>query len=494
MRVGYAYPGFIYLPLFLAEERGYLSNTTELLDCAAGDKAALEQLLDHNHDDPADVVLCDPLVAGADLLRQVWTNIGVHEQPVVVASVIRNTPVWVYARNIKRPDSESALSQQLTAIKCYPSPNTGYFIASRLRDQSPNEPALVPIPFGKDDFDLTDPTHALVTSNVLQIAKYSSTPTTSGNVIFSYPTQNTSIKGMFFTGVLTKKSYLQTNLLDVLQFLVALKRAIRSIVGGGDLHALADEVFNLPSSRLDVRSELGCDENDVKKYIRIAVETHLRGENIYSNDLSVDEQAWEKNATLRRTHSSSAPPSAADMVNPFPALLVQDLWPETLWCQKAWGLWDELKGKPGQPSGPTAAGAPATGCVVNPLPNLLNPTPGPQPISAVLPRTIRIWFASVASWFGDFWRFVSLFSLFVAIATSWYWFRTFGQQCPGALCDKLLLLMLGLLAIAQIFYVVWSVLGVIGLQEKWMGGQNRYIFSRLTFFLTLLWTIITFVL
>ena len=203
MKVGYAYPGFVYLPLFLAKSRDYLSKTTKLLECANGDSETLDQLLNINHSDQADLVLCDPLVLERDVAEHISADVGPQERPVVVASVIRNTPVWVYTcANIDRAMTESALREKLTTIKCYKSPNTGYLIARRLQQISQTTGSLKEIDFGVDDFSVRAAGEALVTSNILQISKHSKSAA-GGKVIFSYPSRETDIKGMFFTGVLT---------------------------------------------------------------------------------------------------------------------------------------------------------------------------------------------------------------------------------------------------------------------------------------------------
>ena len=363
MKIGYAYPGFIYLPLFLADSRRDLEEiSAELLDCAKGDATALRQLDSPRDEEHADVVLCDPLVPGLTNAALPPAT-GRKQPPVVVASVIRNMPAWLYnsGDNIQPIHKECQLRELrgLTSITCYESPNTGYLIGKRLQEASTIS-NLYTIPFGEDTFDSRNPADVLVTSDILQVSKCLLTkpPLTSNfsptsKIIFSYATRTTDVEGMFFTGVLTTKAYLKADLVNILRFLTVLKKSIVSIQKD-DPAELANEIYQIQTDHLDVQKQFppGTPASEIRKYIKFAITKLFRDEEIYSNDLRVKKEDWERNVSLRQKYGEkdwkplgfnqfvSLLPAELihdtwmdrieEVVNPLPAVPIQDTWIDTL--------------------------------------------------------------------------------------------------------------------------------------------------------------------
>jgi len=163
--INYAYDGFLYAPIFLAEEFA-LSPDSYKFACSHGDAEVIDKLcsspaLKEKHwfgiGDP------HPL---SDHLQRIAPH-GYEERICLVGGIVNKAPVWLYNTNpkIRRLNSEAELHSHLdkvTKIVTYPQGTTGHLFGERITRKYFPEAQVIAKPFGQE-FDSVDDETLVVT-------------------------------------------------------------------------------------------------------------------------------------------------------------------------------------------------------------------------------------------------------------------------------------------------------------------------------------------
>lgn len=278
---------------------------------------------------PSSFAICDPLLVGGDLEALPGRReFGAPDHAVVVGSLIREVPVWLFNDGdyLKTVGKETELLGKVDDIRCYDKPNTGYAIGKRLQKtlSAAEIPNLRMVPF-EHEFDApVGKREIVVTSNILKMAEYG-----FGNdrVVFSYASKPTEIKGMFFTGLLTRLSIFEQDLGLVVAVLHGLRRAVDQILTA-DLDELSSTIYQVLQDTGVKSNEITfANEADGCRIIKAALDRVVRAEDLYSTNLEISKEAWERNILFRKSVDSewSAPQYEA-FTEEIPAILIQPGW------------------------------------------------------------------------------------------------------------------------------------------------------------------------
>jgi hypothetical protein len=327
--ISHAFRGFIYLPLFLAKHSGFFPRNVELR-FANGDKNAVEELLALRAGvTQSSFAVCDPLLVGGDLEALPGRReFGGPDPAVVVGSLIREVPVWLFNDRdfLKTVGRESELLGKVDTIRCYEAPNTGFALGKRLQKNLSGSgiPNLRPVAFDHEFDDPVGDHEIVVTSNILKMAQFG-----FGNdrVVFSYASKPTEIKGMFFTGLLTRLSVFEQDLGLVIAVLHGLRKAVDQILTG-DLDELTTSIYQILQDPATQTSEITfANEADGRRIIMTALERVVRDEALYATNLEIKKEAWEKNILLRQSVDSGwTAPQYEAFTEEIPAILIQPGW------------------------------------------------------------------------------------------------------------------------------------------------------------------------
>jgi hypothetical protein len=327
--ISHAFRGFIYLPLFLAKHSGFFPRNVELR-YSNGDQHAVEELFAQQAGvTPSSFAICDPLLVGGDLgALPGRREFGAPDPAVVVGSLIREVPVWLFNDRdfLKTVGREEELLGKVDTIRCYNPPNTGFAIGKRLQKSLSNSGIanLRTVEFEHEFDEAVGERELVITSNILKMAQYG-----FGNdrVVFSYASKPTEIKGMFFTGLLTRLSIFEQDLGLVVAVLHGLRKAVDQILTA-DLDELSSAIYQILQDPAVQSNEITfANEVDGRRIIKDALERVVRDEGLYSTNLEISREAWEKNILLRQSVDSrwSAPKYEA-FTEEIPAILIQPGW------------------------------------------------------------------------------------------------------------------------------------------------------------------------
>lgn len=332
LTISYAFAGFTYLPLFLAYDLGYFPRDTDI-KYADGDETALRSVLHlpNNKDIKSDFALCDPLIISnlPKLIGQ--RELGQMEFPIVVGSLIQSLPIWAFnpCPSILPVMREEELKGNISRVRCYGSPNTGYIVGLRILEKlglTHDLEHLTECDFGKEFSGTIEDDELVLTSNMLRMGELGFN---NKNIVYSYASRENDFQKMFFTGILTKKSLFSSELSMVLAILAGIKKAIGRILND-DIDTVTDLAFaamQKPIADSDSNPFVTQDESLQRDIIKDALQTIVREENIYSATLELRKEEWEKAIALREGILKEwQPPQYEAYTDNIPVILIQDDW------------------------------------------------------------------------------------------------------------------------------------------------------------------------
>lgn len=330
--ISYAYKGFTYLPLFLAHDLGYFPQGVAL-SYADGDEDALRAVLHlpNKKNVTSDFAICDPLI-----IANLPALIGERERgephtPVVVGSLIRRTPIWLFNTDQKiRPVArEEDLRGLVKKVRCYQSPNTGYIVGRRLVEKLAvphDQTHLTEVAFDHEFATALEENEVVVTSDILKMGEVGYN---NNNIVFSYASKQTDIREIFFTGIITRENLFSSDLPLVLAVLAGLKKAIQRITTDEiDLAtALAFDSLRKKMKEHNFSPFVTTDESVQKAIVKAAIEGIIRQESLYSPNLEVRKEDWDKSIEMRRKvfPDWQAPPYEV-FTQDIPVILIQSDW------------------------------------------------------------------------------------------------------------------------------------------------------------------------
>jgi len=336
ININYAYNGFLYAPLILADELGLFPKNMKI-KYRNGDIPAIDSLALKTEPAQNWFAICDPF---AKDISSVQSSIG-KDNIYIVGTLINKLPIWIYNSHpeIDPVAGELNLVQhkyKIEEIRVYEKYNTGYLIGERLRkilDVSPDK--VKEFKFGQEFSPTLNEKQLILTSDVIRIAN----ELDSKKIIFNYPNKCSDLSTYLFTGVLTLKSVIDEHLYAVLTVLAGLKIATDILLSetiGTDILDILKTKYS--SDLLKVTTDIKEQENLIRKSIHL-----LKEEKIYSTIIQTDEAEigyniakaeWEK--LLNKTF-----PSVEICRDPLPSLLLKKNWEEDKTIAKIFA--DKLK-------------------------------------------------------------------------------------------------------------------------------------------------------
>ena len=230
----HAFNGFLYFPLFLAQELDLLPKGTELVWSGSDDKA-VEGLWGSLNKENIDIAICDPLAGNVKNINVQ----GIHDPIITIGLLISTVPFWIcsldsLADQLQEEADFLNSGVRVKHIIAYKDGNTGFVFAKRFCSVNKINPdKIIQVEFG-DEFkkakELIDqgvhPGDILVIS--ADAIKVSSLNGQNGSVIYSYASSisadNPSPYG--FTGFLITQSTLRSSCVEATQIIYALKQAV----------------------------------------------------------------------------------------------------------------------------------------------------------------------------------------------------------------------------------------------------------------------------
>ena len=342
IKIYHAYNGFLYAPIFLAENQGFFPKNTELI-YTGGDDKTIELLSSHaDSEDKNWFAICDPFAVNLDISGEL-TN----DDICVVGSLINVIPLWVYNSDpqiapVKDENTLEKYQDKITNIISYPRGTTGHIIAQRIkRVLHLNDQFHTEKQFGEEFNHNITPTTLVITADVLRLVHYG---LGRGNIIFSYPTKSPlDLNPFLFTAVLTLKSTVESNLWTVLSVLGAIRSAIECLsqrrVDDRYIKSLVD-IFDTSSTpqQTNIFTELSItNPNEKEELIRNAIYHLFVTEKIYDqyprpkmdNGRSGDDlwvKSWDNASAAWSRETNKNYPSVEQKDEPIPALLVRPSW------------------------------------------------------------------------------------------------------------------------------------------------------------------------
>jgi len=324
ININYAYDGFLYAPLFLAHDLGYLPSCSNL-KYLKGDSECLDGLCQHSEEGEENwFAICDPF--SVDLS----TKIPPGDELCVIGCLVDKIPIWLFNQepSITRVSQEQGLSRykdKIHKLRCYPNGTTGYLVGRRLMKALELKSSDVEEREFGTEFDGGVPSDTVVaTSDILQIVN------TNGldghNIVFDYVKNSGSdLTPFLFTGILTLKSkVLDENLWSALTLLAGIHKAIALL----QEPVLRSEVVVLLRKRFGTHMEaIGVsDKSSQETLIRKATTYAFRTENIYSETLKPEKDGWDNAKRQWETIMSQNYAHAELHSEPIPALLIKKGW------------------------------------------------------------------------------------------------------------------------------------------------------------------------
>jgi hypothetical protein len=328
--ISHAYNGFIYLPLFLAKHLGYFPQNVRLRYAQSDEEAVQELMHPGNATAPQSAfAVCDPLMV-SHLSKIIGEReFGQPDPPLVVGSLIKRTPIWLFNSSpaITPVFQESELAGRVSKIRCYQRPNTGYVIARRLQallSVSDDQMHFTEVPFNSEFNDPIPSDMLVVTSDVLHMAQLGFN---NNNIVFSYASKPSDVREMFFTGILTRKSLFENDLALVLAVLAGIRKAITKIFND-DIDVMTDlTTAMLLEDPSQYSLPLAPTALTLRPLVKASIQDILRREVIYSEDLEIAKDAWERSITVRQ---KAIPgwhvPTYEAFTERIPVILLQSDW------------------------------------------------------------------------------------------------------------------------------------------------------------------------
>jgi hypothetical protein len=134
ININYAFNGFLYAPLMLADALGFFPKNTRLV-YRNGDVETIKSLCIHSSDNEKNwFAICDPFPVDISTIIPEHTD----DELCVVGTLIDKLPVWIYNTNpnIIPVNSEESLwryTHNVFKMVCYKEGTTGYLLAKRLQ-------------------------------------------------------------------------------------------------------------------------------------------------------------------------------------------------------------------------------------------------------------------------------------------------------------------------------------------------------------------------
>lgn len=328
IKIYHAFNGFLYAPVFLADEQGFFPKNTELI-YTGGDKSAIELLCSFtNNDEKNSFAICDPFSVD---LNQALEH--VDDDICVVASLINVIPLWVFNRSpsLKPVRNESDLAkykQNIKRIVLYPKETTGNLIGKRVQHCVGLMDQFVELKeFGKEFDSPIEDTDLIVTADVLRMVRYG---LSKGNMIYAYATQSPEeLNPFLFTGILTLRSTVKSNLWTVLSVLGAIRTAINCLsVPNVDQQYIDALVKRFEPSF----TELSITSLDEKRtLVRDSLSYMIATEKLYADYPRPKKEQWTKawdNARVqwKKENPNKEYPTVREKEEEIPALLVMPGW------------------------------------------------------------------------------------------------------------------------------------------------------------------------
>lgn len=321
--INHAYNGFLYAPLFLASDLGFLPKCTRL-QFRNGDAECLDQLCSYSPGTEKNwFAICDPF--SVDLS----TKVPVGDEICVVGCLLDRLPVWVINTDTEavRLGEESDLANRVRHVRkivCYKEATTGYLIGKRLQGMlHVSDSNLLPCDFGQEFSGQANGDTAIVTADILRIV---SLGPDHRHVLFDYPARSPDeLKPFLFTGILTlRNEVLNDNLWIVLTLLAGLKKAIDLLSS----ESVPPECIDSLTRHFDPQiGSLGCTTPDEKRtFMTKAIHYTFRQANLYSHTLRPEKVAWENAQRQWEGVMGRSFANVEERHEPIPALLIRKDW------------------------------------------------------------------------------------------------------------------------------------------------------------------------
>lgn len=327
ININYAFNGFLYAPLFLADELGFFPKCAKLVD-NRGDSECLDRLCEVNGKPDDDwFAICDPFSV-PDLEAKV-NDAG--DRISVVGCMINKLPFWLYnssphTRKVTSEDKLVGARPHINKIICYKENTTGYLIGTRLKKLFDiSDTNLIAREFGHE-FETTTPADtadAVLTSDILRVVHFKEDP---GNFIFNYSAFGPEeLSPFLFTGILTlRKRVVEDNVWAVLAVLAGLKRAIELL----QETVVRDECVEILTNRFEGHMvDMGVtDRGKQESLIREAIVYAFQSMNLANHELRPKKEAWDRANT--QWESTFGPRDLSAVINndQLPSLLLRKKW------------------------------------------------------------------------------------------------------------------------------------------------------------------------
>jgi hypothetical protein len=322
--INYAYNGFLYAPLILAEHLKLLPRDAELKP-REGDVRTLQSLGVWHDPHENWFAVCDPFAT--DITKLVLPpSDGEGDAVCIVGALVGRLPVWLYSldSDFKRISSEGDLEKSVHRVKrivCYEKFNTGYLIGKRINDLVfPGDDKTHPVKFG-DELKNVTAGDLVVTSDVLRVAQ--SQKLDDGHVVFDYFAHCCDLDPFLFTAILTLRSVVKNHLNTVLSVLKGLQEATFQFETGN----VSRDGVSFLVSKFGEQMPAHLSDADRQVQVEDAIEL-LRRDRIYSGYLDIDnaEKGYEKAreawlSTLKRKYGP-----VERHKEPIPSLLIKRDW------------------------------------------------------------------------------------------------------------------------------------------------------------------------
>lgn len=217
--IHHAYKGFLYAPLFLAEELGFLPKCVQL-EPAKNDEDAINKV----RNGKGWFAICDPFAVDADTL----TSAVRGERLRIIATIIQQPVFWAYTENnlVKVCSKETNLveyfaNSHLSRIACYEKRTTGHVFGLQLSElvkkHTGFEPSLVDIDLSNEHESRSkalNESTLLLTSDILFLAHSNiKEKKDSAKIIYSYTHSTEKILHPYlFTALVTlQRKVIQNN-------------------------------------------------------------------------------------------------------------------------------------------------------------------------------------------------------------------------------------------------------------------------------------------
>lgn len=332
VKIFYAYNGFIYAPIFVAEKLKLLPELFEPTFCIGGDYKAIEGLFSQNTvEKEIYFSICDPF-AGSFVEH---ASEQYNDNMLVIGSLISKLPIWVFnthpdIKNIKKESDLLKHTSKIKKIISYKKGTTGYIIAKRLSELLSKSIETVEY---NEEFKHNTYENLIVTADALAMNDIG---INHKNVVFNYPQKGgNDINPFMFTGIHTLKSnvdnylWMNMSLLGGLQ--IAIRHLSQTIIDPTIIDILRDKFSEHPSIKLKIEQGK---IDECNKLIQKTCTYLFQGQEIYNGFPYANKNEWEKawyNAKNVWEKGSKKEFSEAEMIEkPLPALLIKKNWEQEI--------------------------------------------------------------------------------------------------------------------------------------------------------------------